>query len=352
MVLRLWLRYILLMKKRALITGMTGQDGSYLAELLVNKGYDVYGLVRRTSSGPPEYVEELHLAEKISFIYGNVRDLSTVRMAMETVKPDEVYNLAAQSHVWVSFKIPDETWDTNYYGTGRVVNEAMRVNRDVRIYQASTSEMFGSTPPPQSESSPFNPVSPYAEAKLKAHEEFIRGYRERYGLYAASGILFNHESPRRGKHFVTRKISHSFAKIALKMQDSVALGNLNSKRDWGYAGDYVEAMHLMLQQKKPDDYVIASGETHTVRDFVEATAAFFGIKITWEGEGDREVGRAQDGAIVVRVDPEFYRPNEVDYLLGDSSKARRDLGWQPKISFAQLVEMMAKSDYDTLKRLA
>ncbi|HUO56395.1 MAG TPA: GDP-mannose 4,6-dehydratase [Candidatus Paceibacterota bacterium] len=337
-------------QKRALITGLTGQDGSYLAELLIGKGYDVYGLVRRTSAGPPVYVDDLHLAQKIKFIYGNVRDLSTVRIAMEEVKPDEVYNLAAQSHVWMSFKLPDETWDTNYYGVGRVVNEAMKVNKNVRIYQASTSEMFGSTPPPQSESSPFNPVSPYAESKYKAHEEFIKAYRQSYGLFAASGILFNHESPRRGKHFVTRKITHSLAKIALKMQGEFALGNLEAKRDWGFAGDYVEAMYLMLQQPKPEDYVIATGETRTVREFVEAAAAILKMYIHWEGTGDQEVGKDESGKIIVRIDRDFYRPHEVNHLLGDPSKARRELGWKPKVSFDQLVEMMVKSDYDALKR--
>ncbi len=339
-------------KPKALITGISGQDGSYLAELLFDKGYDVYGLLRRTSAGPPPYIEDLHLAKKLSYVYGNVRDLSTIRIAMEEVRPDEVYNLAAQSHVWVSFKVPDETWETNFYGVGRVVNEAMRVNKDVRVYQASTSEMFGSTPPPQSEASPFSPVSPYAEAKLKAHEEFIVAYREKYGLFAASGILFNHESPRRGKHFVTRKITHSLAKIKLGLQDKLELGNLEAKRDWGYAGDYVEAMHLILQQKKADDYVIATGESHTVRDFVNAAAAALDMPITWEGEGAHEVGKDKNGKVIIGVDPEFYRPNEVHYLLGDPNKARERLGWTRKVSFDQLVTMMVKSDYDSLKHLA
>ncbi len=336
-------------KKRALITGISGQDGSYLAELLFDKGYDVYGLLRRTSAGPPPYIEDLHLAKKLSYVYGNVRDLSTVRMVMEEVRPDEVYNLAAQSHVWVSFKVPDETWDTNYYGVGRVVNEAMRVNKDVRIYQASTSEMFGATLPPQNERSPFAPVSPYAESKLKAHEEFIVGYREKYGLFAASGILFNHESPRRGKHFVTRKITHSLAKIKLGLQEKLLLGNLEAKRDWGYAGDYVEVMRLILQQQKPHDYVIATGETRTVRDFVDAAATALDMHITWKGKGKSEVGRDTGGKVIIAVDPEFYRPHEVHQLLGDARKARRELGWKPKVSFDQLVEMMVKSDYDALK---
>jgi len=339
-------------KRRALITGLTGQDGSYLAELLVSKGYDVFGLVRRTSAGPSETVEHMSLSKQVRFVYGNVRDLSTVRLAMEEVRPDEVYNLAAQSHVWMSFKVPDETWDTNYYGVARVVNEAMKVNKDVKIYQASTSEMFGSTSPPQSETSPFAPVSPYSESKLKAHEEFIVAYREKYGLFAASGILFNHESPRRGKHFVTRKITHSLAKIKLGLQDKLTLGNLDAKRDWGYAGDYVEAMYLMMQQPEARDYVIAMGETRTVRDFVNAAAHVLDIAITWEGEGPQEVGKDKNGKVIIGIDPEFYRPNEVNHLLGDATKAHRELGWKPKVSFDGLVEMMVKSDYDALKHLA
>jgi GDPmannose 4,6-dehydratase len=231
-----------------------------------------------------------------------------------------------------------------------VVNEAMRVNKDVRIYQASTSEMFGSTPPPQSEVSPFAPVSPYAESKLKAHEEFIHNYREKYGLFAASGILFNHESPRRGKHFVTRKITHSLAKIALGQQEVLELGNLSAKRDWGFAKDYVEVMQLMLQQPKPEDYVIATGEAHTVRDFVEAAGSVLGMHFTWEGEGFNEVGKDEKGKVIIRVDPEFYRPNEVHHLLGDATKAHANLGWKPKVSFKGLVEMMVKSDYDALKQ--
>ncbi len=340
------------MKKKALITGITGQDGSYLAEFLIQKGYEVHGLMRRTSMGPPTYIEDLHAEKSLELIYGNVRDLSAVRFAMEDVKPDEVYNLAGQSHVSVSFKCPDETWDVNFYGVGRVVNEATRVNKDVRIYQASTSEMFGTTPPPQSETSAFAPVSPYAEAKLKAHEEFIKGYREKYGVFACSGILFNHESPRRGKHFVTRKITYSLAKIALGMQECLELGNLNAERDWGYAGDYVEAMHLILQQDKPDDFVIATGETNSVRHFVEVAANAFGIKLTWEGTGTDEVGRDQKGKVIIRVNKEFYRPREVSHLLGNPAKARKVLGWKPKVKFEELVDMMAKSDYDEVKKLA
>ena len=334
------------MTKKALVTGITGQDGSYLVEHLLHLGYEVHGLVRRTSNDPMERIDSMRLQGKLVLHEGNVRDLSTVRLTMEAAQPDEVYNLAAQSHVGTSFKCPDETWEINYYGVGRVVNEAMKVNPKVRIYQASTSEMFGSSKPPQNEETPFQPVSPYAEAKLKAHEEFIKGYREKRGLFACSGILFNHESPRRGKQFVTRKITNSLAKVAHGLQDHFDLGNLNAKRDWGYAGDYVKAMHLMLQQDTPEDYVIATGETHTVRDFVNAAAKALCTEMTWEGEGIHEVGKnAQTGQVIVRVNEQFYRPREVDFLQGDASKAYTKLGWKPETSFDELVAMMVKADY-------
>ncbi len=342
----------ILRMKKALITGITGQDGTYLAEHLINEGYEVSGLMRRTSGGPPAIIERLHLKNGLKLISGNVRDLATVRMAMEEVKPDEVYNLAAQSHVGVSFKCPDETWDTNYYGVGRVVNEALKANPNVRIYQASTSEMFGSTPSPQNEQSPFNPVSPYAESKLRAHEDFISGYRNDRGTFACSGILFNHESPRRGKQFVTRKITYSLAKIKLGMQDCLELGNLNAKRDWGYAKEYVELMYAMLQHDTPDDYVIATGEAHTVRDFVDAAAAALDMSIVWEGEGIHELGRDSSGKVIVKINPEFYRPNEVNDLRGDFSKAKSILGWEPKVAFSELVRLMAAADYDELSRHA
>lgn len=336
--------------KKALITGISGQDGTYLAESLLQKGYEVYGLMRRTSAGPPSIIERLHLHDGLKLIHGNVRDLSIVRETMERVQPDEVYNLAAQSHVGVSFKCPDETWDVNYYGVGRVVNEALRVNPQTRIYQASTSEMFGTTPPPQDESSPFNPVSPYAEAKLRAHEDFIKGYREQRGSFTCSGILFNHESPRRGRQFVTRKITLSLAKIKLDMQDVLELGNLSAKRDWGYAKDYVEAMVRILQHDVADDFVIATGETHSVRDFVSATARILEIPLTWEGEGENEVAYDAAGKVIVRVNPEFYRPSEVQDLCGVPAKAERVLGWTPTVTFEKLVELMTAADYDELSR--
>ena len=327
--------------KKALITGITGQDGSYLSEFLLKKGYEVYGLVRRTSNDPFARFDYPNI--KIHKIDGNLRDLHTIRSAMEEVMPDEVYNLAAQSHVGVSFNCAEETEDINYYGTGRVINEAIRVNPKIKIYQASTSEMFGSSKPPQNEKTPFNPVSPYADAKRRAHEDFVVNIRNK-GYFICSGILFNHESPRRGAQFVTRKITISMAKLKLGMQDYIELGNLDAKRDWGFAGDYVEVMWKMLQQKKPKDYVIATGESRTVRDFVNATAKVLGIKIKWFGKGVKEVGKNEKGNIIVTINPKFYRPTEVDYLCGDSGKAKRELGWKPKVSFEELVRMMVEND--------
>ena len=342
--------------KKALITGITGQDGSYLAELLINKGYDVYGFMRRSSTEPLMRFQDIAFKRKIQLLYGNVTESGSLRRAMEQVEPDEVYNLAAQSDVGISFLIPEETEEINYYGVGKVVNEALRVNPRVRIYQASTSEMYGKTKPPQSETSPFEPVSPYAEAKLKAHEDFVVGYRDKQGAFISSGILFNHESPRRGKHFVTRKITHSLAKVKLGMQDYVTLGNLDAKRDWGFAGDYVEAMWMMLQQDKPGDYVIATGESRSVREFVEATIRALGKTITWEGKGLDEVGRDEKGNIIVKVSEEFFRPAEVHYLCGDITKAQRELGWSPRVNFDELVAMMVESDlkdvkYEAMKKL-
>jgi len=334
--------------KKALITGITGQDGSYLAELLLEKGYEVSGLVRRSSNDPLERILALHLGHKIKLLHGSLRDLNAVTRVMEKVRPDEVYNLAAQSHVGISFECPEETEDINYYGVGRVVIEALKVNPQVRIYQASTSEMFGSSPPPQNEKTPFNPVSPYAKAKLRAHEDYVVGYRELHGAHVSSGILFNHESPRRGKNFVTRKITHSLAKIKLGLQDTLELGNLSAKRDWGYAKEYVEAMYEMLQQENPDDFVIATGEQHTVREFVDAAANALDITVRWEGSGEQEIGRNEKGEVIVRVNPAFYRPREVHDLLGDPSKTLEKLGWSPKVRFSELVKMMAQADYDEL----
>jgi GDPmannose 4,6-dehydratase len=338
-------------KKRALITGITGQDGSYLAEHLLGLGYEVWGLVRRTSLDPHMRIEHLTLPKRIKLIYGNLRDAATLREALKQSNPDEIYNLAAQSDVWVSFKCPDETMEINYHGLGRLVHEAMKHNPKVRIYQASTSEMFGKTRPPQNETSSFRPVSPYGEAKLRAHEEYVKGYRENNGLFICSGFLFNHESPRRGEHFVTRKITISLAKIKLGLQDSFALGNLEAKRDWGFAGDYVKAMHKMLQQKKPVDYVIATGISHTVRQFVEAVAETLGMPIHWNGKGLKEVGKTKNGRTVITISKEFYRPNEVHHLEGDSRKAQKKLGWKIETPFKNLVALMAHTDYERLKKL-
>ncbi len=337
-------------KKRALITGITGQDGSYLAEYLVSLGYEVWGLMRRTSLEPMLRIESLARPPRIHIVYGNMRDAGTLRAALEESRPHEIYNLAAQSDVGISFKCPDETMDINYFGLERLVLEALKLNPKVRIYQASTSEMFGSTPPPQSERSPFKPVSPYGEAKLLAHERVVKWYRENKGVFICSGILFNHESPRRGEHFVTRKITISLAKIKLGLQEHFSLGNLDAKRDWGFAGDYVKLMHTLLQQKRPDDYVIATGETHTVREFVEEAARALDIHITWHGKGLREVGKDQDGKTIVRVDKKFYRPSEIHVLRGNPSKARKYLHWKPDVSFQGLAAMMAKADLERMSK--
>lgn len=334
--------------KRALITGITGQDGSYLAEFLLGKGYEVYGMMRRTSNDPLVRFEN-NLDKKVHLSYGNLRDIAAIERVLDEARPDEIYNLAAQSDVGVSFKCPEETMEINYYGVGRLVNAAMERNPNVRIYQASTSEMFGKTKPPQNENSPFQPVSPYGEAKLKAHEDYVIGYREKHGLFICSGLLFNHESPRRGEHFVTRKISISLAKIKLGLQDSFELGNLDAQRDWGYAGDYVKLMWMMLQQDKPDDYIVATGESHTVRDFVNIVAEALNVKLSWEGNGLNEVAKDENGKVILRINEKFYRPTEVDYLLGDSSKAQKVLGWKPGVTFNGLVKMMAEADYNTFR---
>lgn len=338
------------MAKKALITGLTGQDGSYLAELLVAKGYEVFGLVRRTSTDPFERFKTIpDVFGKVKKIFGNLHDNTSIVKALEIAQPDEVYNLAAQSDVAVSFVCPEETRDVNYNGVKRVFDAALKVNPAVRMYQASTSEMFGSTNPPQNEDSPFSPVSPYAVAKNDAHRDFVLGYRKQMNAFATSGFLFNHESPRRGLNFVTRKVTHGLSKVKLGLIDHIELGNMDSKRDWGYAGDYVEVMWMLLQQEKPDDFVIATGESRTVREFVEAACRALDIEAAWQGEGlEEKLIEKKTGKAIVTINPEFFRPREVDYLLGDASKAARVLGWKPKTSFDQLVAMMAKSDYDSL----
>lgn len=331
--------------KRALITGITGQDGSYLAELLDQKGYKIFGLIRRTSNDPLVRLwQNPAIKRKINFIYGNLRDSSSIERALLAARPDEIYNLAAQSDVGISFECPEETMEVNYYGVGRLLNAVLKICPRARVYQASTSEMFGSSKPPQDETTPFKPVSPYGESKLKAYEDFVKTYRKNCGLFVASGILFNHESPRRGEHFVTRKISMSLAKIKLGLQDKFELGNLNAKRDWGYAADYVEAIWFILQYREPEDFVIANGESHYVREFVELAAEVAGVQIRWHGRGLREFAIDDEGKVILTVNEKFYRPREVMSLCGNAAKARRLLGWKPKTSFRQLVKLMVDSD--------
>ncbi len=341
----------------ALITGITGQDGSFLAEFLIEKGYEVHGIIRRSSSFNTERIEHLYLDEWVRDMhrrrlvhlhYGDMTDSSSLIRIIADVRPDEIYNLAAQSHVKVSFDVPEYTADVDAVGTLRLL-EAVRIlhmETSCRIYQASTSELYGKVQEiPQTESTPFYPRSPYAVAKLYSYW-MMKNYRESYGMYTANGILFNHESERRGETFVTRKITLAAARIAAGLQDKLYLGNLNALRDWGYARDYVECMWLILQQDAPDDYVIATGEYHTVREF--ATLAFrrAGIEIRWEGEGIEERGiDVANGKVLVEVDPRFFRPAEVEQLLGNPEKARTKLGWNPtKTSFETLVNLMVDSD--------
>lgn len=327
--------------KKALITGLTGQDGSYLAKFLIKKGYEIYGLYRRTSL---DVFDRLDLIQnKIKLVPGDLTDTSSLIRNLKEINPDEVYNLAAQSFVPDSWTQPISTGDITALGTTRILEAIKHVNPKIKFYQASSSEMFGKTQEfPQTEKTPFYPRSPYGIAKVYAHWMTIN-YRESFGMHASNGILFNHESPRRGKQFVTRKISHSVAKIKLEMQDYFELGNLNAKRDWGFAGDYVEAMWLILQQEKPDNYVIATGESHSVREFAEEAFKVVGINIEWEGSGLNEIGK-YDGKVVVKVNKKFYRPAEVDGLVGDSTKAKEKLGWKPKTSFKDLVNLMVNSD--------
>jgi GDPmannose 4,6-dehydratase len=325
----------------ALITGVTGQDGSYLAELLLEKGYEVHGIIRRTSLINTHRID--HVYDSINLHYGDLTDSTNLVRVIQQVQPDEIYNLGAQSHVKVSFEIPEYTGQVDALGTLRIL-EAVRLlgmEKKTRIYQASTSEMFGKVQEiPQKETTPFYPRSPYGVAKLYGYW-IVKNYRESYGLHASSGILFNHESPRRGETFVTRKITRGLSRISVGQQDILYLGNLNAKRDWGHAKDFVEAMWLMLQQDEPDDYVIATGEQYSVRQFVEEAAPYFGLKIEWVGEGLDEVGIDKlTGKPVIKVDPRYFRPAEVETLLGDSTKAKWKLGWEPKISFKQLVEDM------------
>jgi GDPmannose 4,6-dehydratase len=327
--------------KIALITGITGQDGSYLAELLLQKNYEVHGIVRRSSLINTHRID--HIYDSINLHYGDLTDSTNLVRVIQQVQPDEIYNLGAQSHVKVSFEMPEYTGNVDGLGTLRIL-EAVRLlgmEYKTRIYQASTSEMYGLVQEvPQTEITPFYPRSPYGVAKLYGYW-IVKNYRESYGLHASSGILFNHESPRRGETFVTRKITQGLSRISTGQQDVLYLGNLDAKRDWGHAKDFVKAMWLMLQQDKPDDYVIATGEQYSVREFVEEAAPYFGMNIIWVNEGLNEVGLdKKTKKLVIKVDSKYFRPSEVETLLGDATKAKQKLGWEPEISFEQLVEDM------------
>ena len=329
------------MSKVALITGITGQDGSYLAEFLLTKGYKVHGIVRRSSLINTHRIDNIY--DKIKLHYGDLTDPVNIMGVLREVKPTEIYNLGAQSHVKVSFEMPEYTSNVDGLGTLRVL-EAVRMlgmEKDVRIYQASTSELYGEVQEtPQTETTPFHPRSPYGVAKLYGYW-IVKNYREAYGFHASSGIFFNHESPRRGETFVTRKITQGLSRISVGLQKVLYLGNVNSKRDWGHAKDYVEAMWLMLQQDEPDDYVIATGEQYSVKDFVNEAAPYFGFKLDWMGEGLDEVALDKNTKrTVISVNERYFRPSEVDSLLGDATKAKEKLGWEPKTTFKQLVEDM------------
>ena len=349
--------------KTALITGITGQDGSFLAEFLLQKGYEVHGLIRRSSSFNTgriehlyldEWVRDMHRKRLVNLHYADMTDSSSLIRVLQEVRPDEVYNLAAQSHVKVSFDVPEYTAEVDAVGTLRLL-EAVRIlgmTKSCRVYQASTSELFGLVQQiPQTEETPFYPRSPYAVAKQYGFW-IVKNYRESYGLYAVNGILFNHESERRGENFVTRKISLAAARIAMGVQDCLYLGNLDALRDWGYAKDYIECMWLMLQQPEPEDYVIATGENHSVREFVTLAFHYAGIELEWQGQGIDEKGIDKNtGRLLVAVDPRFFRPAEVQQLLGDPTKARTRLGWNPqKTSFEDLVRIMVEYDLSSLKK--
>lgn len=350
--------------KKALISGITGQDGSYLAELLINKGYEVHGIVRRASTFNTQRIDHLYKDPhkndlKMITHYGDMTDSSNLNRILEKVEPDEIYNLAAQSHVKVSFEVPEYTAEVDAIGVLRFLDAIKDAGIRTRFYQASTSELYGQAREfPQTESTPFYPRSPYAAAKLFAYWTVVN-YREAYGLYAVNGILFNHESPRRGETFVTRKLARAIAKIKHGLQDITYLGNLNAKRDWGYAPEYCEGMWMMLQQEEPGDYVLATGETHSVREFAETSFRYAGMELSWEGENEDEIGRVarvldnncsvNEGDIVVGIDPHYYRPTEVDLLIGDPSKAKRELGWEAKTSFDELVRIMIDFEINAVR---
>ncbi len=343
--------------KRALITGITGQDGAYLTEFLLHKGYEVHGIKRRSSLFNTERIDHLYEdphveSRRLTLHYGDMTDASALISVVQRVQPDEIYNLAAQSHVKVSFEEPEYTANSDALGPLRLL-EAIRIlglEKRTRFYQASSSELYGLVQQiPQTEKTPFYPRSPYAVAKLYAYWITVN-YREAYGIYACNGILFNHESPRRGETFVTRKVTRGLARIKAGLQDRLYIGNLDAKRDWGHARDYVEMQWLMLQQPEPRDYVIATGEQHSVRELINLSAEFLGMKLTWEGKGADERASDADGRDVVAIDPRYYRPTEVDSLLGDATKAREELGWQPRTNFRELIEEMVREDFATAQK--
>ncbi|MFA7653867.1 MAG: GDP-mannose 4,6-dehydratase [Candidatus Magasanikbacteria bacterium] len=340
------------MTKKALITGITGQDGSYLAELLLEKRYQVHGIIRRSSSFNTGRIDHIYqdphdLDRKLFLHYGDLTDGSNLNRLIENIKPDEIYNLGAQSHVRTSFELPEYTGNVDGLGTLRLLDAIRNSGVKVKFYQAGSSEMFGRVlENPQKETTSFYPRSPYGCAKVYSHYLCVN-YREAYGMFICNGILFNHESPRRGGTFVTKKLTAAFAKIKLGKQDKVYLGNLDSKRDWGYAKEYVEAIWMMLQQENADDYVIATGETHSVREFVEESARVVGYNIKWEGDGAKEKGvDSKTGKVLIEIDPYYYRPTEVDHLLGDYSKAKAKFGWEPKIKFKDLVRLMMAAEFE------
>lgn len=343
------------MKKRALITGITGQDGSYLTEYLLGIGYEVHGIIRRHSTISTDRIDPLfenpEIGNKTLFLhYGDLTDSSNLNRLIEKIKPEEIYNLAAQSHVQVSFEVPEYTAETTGIGTLRLLDAIKETGVKCKFYQASTSELFGGLPgtAPQSERTPFYPKSPYGVAKLYSYWITVN-YREAYDIFAVNGILFNHESPRRGETFVTRKITRAIANIMAGNQEKLSLGNLDAKRDWGFAGDYVKAMHLMLQQENPEDYVIATGETHTVREFLEIAFSKVNIEIEWKGTGVEEKGYdKKTGRLLVDINPRYFRPTEVELLWGDATKAENELGWKRDVDFKGLVNMMMEHDMNTL----
>jgi GDPmannose 4,6-dehydratase len=341
--------------KKALITGITGQDGSYLAEFLLSKGYEVHGIIRRSSTFNTSRIDHLYTDPHVNGVrlflhYGDLSDSSNLSRLIAKIDPDEIYNLGAQSHVRVSFDIPEYTADVTGAGTIRVLDAIRESGVKTKFYQASSSEMFGKVQEvPQKETTPFYPRSPYGCAKLYGHWITVN-YRESYGLFACSGILFNHESPRRGETFVTRKITRGLARIKLGLEKKLYLGNLDSKRDWGYAPDYVAGMWLMLQQEKPGDYILATGETHSVREFVAEVCRLLGMNLEWRGIGIEEIGVDKNtGETIIEIDPKYFRPAEVELLIGDYSKAEKELGWKPQTSFKELVKIMVEADLEKEK---